>query len=236
MPVDFLQRLTLAKLVVEPDVPPTDVVPSALAGGFLLSAFLPLVFQFPTIGFLLPSTARIGICGSSAFSKIEARGRMTPCRLFSPYLRAWCLLALALLLFPLTASAADSWQGKAVRVVDGATLDIARQDGQVERIKLYAIVVPSPVVPAGDAAKERTRSWSHQWGDVAEVLPMGLAPSGEVIARVIVGREDLANVLAKACLAIVDMQLCRECNTPECVGWQAWELQCRDENKGWWGK
>jgi len=128
----------------------------------------------------------------------------------------------------------DSWQGKVVQVVDGATLDVAKPDGQVERVKLYAIRVPDPGQLGGDDATKRTASWCHQWGDVAEVQPMGQNRDGQMVARVIVGREDIANVLAKACLARVNMRLCRDMETPECVGWQAWELQCRDEKKGLW--
>ena len=131
-------------------------------------------------------------------------------------------------------SAADSWQGKVVQVINGATLDIAKPDGQIERVKLYAIRVPPPGQLGGDDATKRTASWCHQWGDVAEVLPMGPGKDGQPVARVIVGREDIANVLTRACLAMVNMRLCRERETPECVGWQAWELQCRDEKKGLW--
>ncbi|WP_043600939.1 thermonuclease family protein [Solidesulfovibrio magneticus] len=144
-------------------------------------------------------------------------------------------LAVFVVLFsPGRATATDSWQGKVVQVVDGATLDIARPDGQVERVKLYAIRVPAPGQPGGDDAMKRTTSWCHQWGDVAEVLPMGLGKDGEPVARVIVGQEDIADVLTRACLATVKMRLCRDRWTPECVGWQAWELQCRDEKKGLW--
>lgn len=57
---------------------------------------------------------------------------------------------------------------------------------------------------------------------------------GRPIARIVVDGEDLANILAKTCLASVDMDLCRKRSTPDCVGWQAWELQCRDEKKGLW--
>lgn len=133
-----------------------------------------------------------------------------------------------------TVIAADSWQGTVVKVLDGATLDIAKPDGSVERVNLYAIRVLSTGTPRGDDARHRTESWCRQWGDVAEVQPMGTGPDGQMIARVIVGREDLANVLTKACLASVNMALCRKRFTPECVGWQAWELQCRDERKGLW--
>jgi len=147
----------------------------------------------------------------------------------------WLLFALLVLLCcPGASIAADSWQGKVVQVVDGATLDIAKPDGQVERVKLYAIHVPAPGHPSRDDATKRTASWSHQWGDVAGVLPMGLGKDSQPVARVIVGREDIANVLTRACLATVDMRLCRDRGTPECVGWQAWELQCRDEKKGLW--
>lgn len=141
----------------------------------------------------------------------------------------------AMLLLPFgVADAAEPWQGKVVAVIDGATLDIAKSDGQVERVKLYAIHVRPPGQPGGDEATKRTASWCHQWGDVAEVLPMGLGKDGQPVARVIVGREDVANVLTRACLATVNMRLCRDRWTPECVGWQAWELQCRDERKGLW--
>ena len=45
-------------------------------------------------------------------------------------------LALAFAVLPCASWAADSWQGKVVQVVDGATLDIAKPDGQVERVRL----------------------------------------------------------------------------------------------------
>ena len=48
-----------------------------------------------------------------------------------------------------------------------------------------------------DAAQRRTESWCRQWGEVAEVRPMGHDRGGRVVARVIVGREDMAEVLAK---------------------------------------
>ncbi len=137
-------------------------------------------------------------------------------------------------LFPIPSLAADSWQGKVVNVLDGTTLDIAKPDGQIERIKLYAVRAPVPGSPLGDAARRRTASWCNQWGDVAEVLPIYQEPNGQVIARVLVGQEDLADVLTKACLASVDVATCRKRGTMECVSWHAWELQCRDEKKGLW--
>lgn len=133
-------------------------------------------------------------------------------------------------------SAADSWQGKVVNVIDGATLDIATPDGGVERVRLFAVSVPPPGQPKADDAQKRTASWCYQWGDVAEVLPMGLDKDGQMVARVIVGQEDLANALAKACLARINIKPCRVPLIPECVGWHAWELQCRDEQKGLWEK
>jgi endonuclease YncB( thermonuclease family) len=159
-----------------------------------------------------------------------------PDRVFWSSVLYGAFLALALAVPPCASWAADSWQGKVVRVVDGATLDIAKPDGQVERVKLYALRVPAPGQRGGDDATKRTTSWSHQWDDVAEVLPMGLGKDGQPVARVVIGREDIAEVLTRACLAIVDMRLCRERDTPECVGWQAWELQCKDEKKGLWAQ
>ncbi|MYL82544.1 hypothetical protein GTA51_05255 [Desulfovibrio aerotolerans] len=113
---------------------------------------------------------------------------------------------------------------------------MAKSDGQVERVRLFAIGVPAAGQAAADAAQRRTASWCRQWGDVAEVRPMGHDREGRVVARVLVGREDVAEVLTKACLAIVDMRRCREQFTPECVSWNAWELQCRDEKKGLWAQ
>ena len=137
-------------------------------------------------------------------------------------------------LFPIPSLAADSWQGKVVNVLDGTTLDIAKPDGQVERIKLYAVIAHVPGNPLGDDARRRTTSWCYQWGDVAKVLPVYQESNGEVVARVIVGQEDLADVLAKACLASIDIKTCRDRGTMECAFWHAWELQCRDEQKGLW--
>ena len=59
----------------------------------------------------------------------------------------WPVLTLGLLLFPPQIHAADPWQGKVVGVVDGATLDVAKSDGQVERVRLFAIGVPAPGKP-----------------------------------------------------------------------------------------
>lgn len=132
------------------------------------------------------------------------------------------------------ALATEKFSGKVVTVVDGATLDIAKPDGQIERIHLFAIAVPQAGAKHAEAATKRTTSWCHQWDNVAEVLPIGQGKDGVAVARVIVGQEDIANVLAKACLARVNMKLCREQFTPECVGWNAWELQCLDEKKGLW--
>ena len=147
------------------------------------------------------------------------------------------VVASLMLFSPLGAAlAADSWQGKVVQVVDGATLDIAKPDGQVERVRLFAVSVPPPGQPKADDAQKCTASWCYQWGDVAEVLPMGLDKDGQMVARVIVGQEDLANVLAKACLARINIKLCRVPLIPECVGWYAWDLQCRDEKKGLWAQ
>lgn len=159
-----------------------------------------------------------------------------PCNPFGLLWRFCPVLALALLLFPLQIQAADSWQGKVVGVVDGATLDVAKSDGQVERVRLFAIKVPAPGQVKADAAQKRTASWCSQWGDVAEVHSMGQNREGQMVARVIVGREDLAEVLSKACLARVNMRLCRDQSTPECVSWNAWELRCRDEKKGLWAQ
>lgn len=51
-------------------------------------------------------------------------------------------LVIVLLLCPLKAPAADPWHGKVVGIVDGATLDIAKPDGQGERARPCAIGVP----------------------------------------------------------------------------------------------
>lgn len=144
------------------------------------------------------------------------------------------LLVIVSALFPIRSMAADSWQGKVADVVDGATLDITKPDGGTERVKLYAVRVPVTGNPKGDAARQQTVSWCHQWGDVAEVQPMEQGPDGQVVARVIVGHEDLAGVLTKACLASIDIKTCRERRTMGCAFWHAWELQCRDEKKGLW--
>ncbi|WP_428565615.1 MAG: thermonuclease family protein [Solidesulfovibrio sp. DCME] len=135
-----------------------------------------------------------------------------------------------------SALATEKFSGKVVTIIDGATLDIAKSDGQIERIHLFAIAVPQAGAKHAEAATKRTTSWCHQWDNVAEVLPMGQGKDGVAVARVIVGQEDIANVLAKACLARVNMKLCRDQFTPECVGWNAWELQCRDEKKGLWSE
>lgn len=137
-------------------------------------------------------------------------------------------------LVAMPALATEKFLGKVVTVVDGVTLDIAKPDGQIERIRLFAITVPQAGAKHAEAATKRTSSWCHQWGNVAEVVPMGRGKDGVAVARIIVGQEDIANVLAKACLAIVNMKLCRDQFTPECVSWNAWELQCRDERKGLW--
>lgn len=144
------------------------------------------------------------------------------------------LCALTFALLPIRSMAADSWQGKVVKVLDGATLDIVKPDGSVKRVNLYAIRVLAMGIPRGDDAHRRTESWCNQWGDVAEVQPMGTGPDGQTVARVIVGQEDLATVLTKACLASVDVPTCRKRGTMECAFWNAWELQCRDERKGLW--
>lgn len=135
-----------------------------------------------------------------------------------------------------SALATENFSGKVVTVIDGATLDIAKSDGQIERIRLFAITVPQSGAKHAETATKRTASWCHQWGNVAEVIPMGRGKDGVAVARIIVGQEDIANVLAKACLARVNMKLCRNQFTPECVGWNAWELQCQDEKKGLWSK
>jgi len=135
-----------------------------------------------------------------------------------------------------SALASENFSGKVVTVIDGATLDIAKSDGQIERIRLFAITVPQAGAKHAEAAAKRTTSWCHQWDNVAEVIPMGRGKDGVAVARIIVGQEDIANVLAKACLASVNMKLCREQFTPECVSWNAWELQCRDEKKGLWSE
>ncbi|WP_043637354.1 thermonuclease family protein [Desulfovibrio sp. TomC] len=134
------------------------------------------------------------------------------------------------------ALATENFSGKVVTVVDGATLDIAKPDGQIERIRLFATAVPQAGAKHAEAATKRTTFWCHQWDNVAEVIPMGQGKDGVAVARVIVGQEEIANVLAKACLARVNMKLCRDQFTPECVGWNAWELQCRDEKKGLWSE
>lgn len=130
--------------------------------------------------------------------------------------------------------AADSWQGKVVGFVGATVLDIVNPDEQVIRVKLYAIKVPGQGRPGAEDAQKRVVSWCHQWGDVAEVQSMGQGPDGQILARVIVGQVDLANVLTKACLASVDVATCRKRGTMECAFWYAWELQCRDEKKGLW--
>ena len=44
-------------------------------------------------------------------------------------------------LVAMPALATEKFLGKVVTVIDGATLDIAKSDGQIERIHLFAITV-----------------------------------------------------------------------------------------------
>ncbi len=106
--------------------------------------------------------------------------------------------------------AADSWRGKVANVLDGTTLDIAKPDGQIERIKLYAVIAPVPGNSLGEDARRRTTSWCYQWGDIAEVLPVYQEPNGQVVARVIVGQEDLGRRPGESLPAIVDVTTCRK--------------------------
>jgi len=144
------------------------------------------------------------------------------------------LLFLFLILAAAESIASDGWKGRVVTVIDGTTLDIAKPDGKIQRVKLYAVSASTTDNLLGDAARKRTASWCHQWGDVAEVRPMRQEAEGLLFARVLVGEDDLADVLTKDCLAKVDLELCKKNWFPECVGWHAWELQCRDEKKGIW--
>lgn len=129
---------------------------------------------------------------------------------------------------------AQAFLGHVTQVIDGQTLDVARDSGETVCVRLFAVKAPIQGQSHADEAVSRLKTWSHNWGDMATVIPMGEEQGGAVVARVIVGQDDLAEVLTKACLARVDMRLCRERFTPECVSWNAWELQCRDEKKGLW--
>jgi endonuclease YncB( thermonuclease family) len=77
-----------------------------------------------------------------------------------------------------SALATEKFPGKVVTVVDGATLDIAKPDGQIEQIRLFAIAVPQAGAKHAEAAAKRTTFWCHQWDNVAEVIPMGQGKDG----------------------------------------------------------
>lgn len=144
------------------------------------------------------------------------------------------LIILVLLVGGYPAQASTPWEGKVVEVSSGTDLKIARSDGKIEELHLYAVKVHPFDSSEGRAAQQRASSWCNQWDNVAKVLPMGQDKEGRNLARIIVGGEDLANVLTKACLAEVDIKLCRDRGSMECAFWYAWELQCRDEKKGMW--
>lgn len=140
----------------------------------------------------------------------------------------------AFLIFASSGYAANSWQGKVIEVSNGTDLKVARSDGEIEELKLYAVKARPFDSSEGRAAQQRASSWCNQWDNVATVLPMGQDKEGRNLARIMVGGEDLANVLTKTCLAEVDVKLCRDRGSMECAFWYAWELQCRDEKKGLW--
>lgn len=75
------------------------------------------------------------------------------------------------------ALAAHSWQGKVVQVINEATLDIDKPDGQVERVKLYASRVPPPGQLDRDMQPDKT------WIDIlTALLTPTLAAFGALIA------------------------------------------------------
>ena len=68
------------------------------------------------------------------------------------------LLFLFLILAAAESIASDGWKGRVVTVIDGTTLDIAKPDGKIQRVKLYAVSASTTDNLLGDAARKRTAS------------------------------------------------------------------------------
>jgi len=142
---------------------------------------------------------------------------------YRPYLCFFVLVCLCLL--PGTSRA---WQGKAVNVVNGDTIEVLH-DGKRETIRLYGIMVPGEQQAFSREAKKFTSEKVK--GKTVSIKPIEKGPSGAIVATLVVDRVNLNVELVRAGFAWV---YDRSCTRPECRVWKFIEAKARDEKNGVW--
>lgn len=119
-------------------------------------------------------------------------------------------MTLAMLLVSSLAMAAEPWEGRVERVVDGDTLDVAGPDGAPVCVRLYAIDAPELDQPDGKKAAGELQTWITNLGSgIVQVTPVSQDQHGCTVARVEAGHFDLGRPLTELCLAWVDHRSCR---------------------------
>ena len=140
--------------------------------------------------------------------------------------------ACILLCLFLAASSAWACPATVERVIDGDTVLVRHQNGEIRKIRLFGIDCPEKGQPWGaEAAHEATRLAA---GKEAEVTGLYLDRYGRTVALVsLPGGASLQRALLTSGMAWVDD---RYCDRGECAGWRLTEQEACRERRGLWSE
>ena len=134
---------------------------------------------------------------------------------------------LIMLLFP---ALSLSWQGKAVQVLDGDTVEVLEFQQQVIRIRLYGVATPEKKQAFGQKAKEFTLNLVG--GKQVEVEPIDTDQYERTVGLVHVGNKCLNEELLKFGFAWYYGQYCKK---DFCREWRDLETRAKVNKVGLWG-
>lgn len=115
----------------------------------------------------------------------------------------WIVLLLGLIAVPSVVQG-QSYVGKARRVIDGDTMHLLRDTGQIVRIELYGVDAPEWGQPYGPEAARAVRRFVHQ--ERLRVVARGQGEDGRPLFVVMAGDRRLNDELLRDGLAWWDRQ------------------------------
>lgn len=133
------------------------------------------------------------------------------------------------LLVVLPAGIAFGWEGVAVRIIDGDSLQVQR-DGKMVEIRLYGIDAPEYRQPYSNLAKQFAKRFAL--GKVVTVRKKDVDRYARLVALVEVGGKMLNRELVRQGLAWFYPRYCLE--QPLCGELQRLEQKARTEKRGLW--
>jgi endonuclease YncB( thermonuclease family) len=141
------------------------------------------------------------------------------------------VLALCLLLFPISIPAAETFTARVVSVADGDTITILTADHRQVKVRLYGIDCPERKQPWGNRARQATTD--AVMGKEVNVHPISTDRYGRTVALVAApGREMLNSWLVKEGLAWMYPAYCKRADI--CDRLRELETAAGTAGKGLW--